>query len=87
MPCYRLHQKTKTKQKQNKKTTTTKNLNVGMHSDVYESIWFKLARMIYIIKFYVSVLVYVTLTLVQGHNDARKQKLLHKLSHKVFNLF
>ena len=66
--------------------TVSKHFNVGMHSDVPELIWFKLGLMIVTIVLYSLILVLLTLTLIQGHMSARKQKLLHQVSRKVFNL-
>ena len=40
-----------------------------------------------ITELYILILVCVTLTLFQGHGDARKQKLLCQLSPKVRNGF
>ena len=53
--------------------------NNGMHldRDVYESILLRLGRMVDIIKVYILILVYVTLTLMEGHSNVRKQELLH----------
>ena len=36
---------------------TAQKTNVGVHSDVYESIWFKLGMMIDIIKLYILILI------------------------------
>ena len=46
-----------------------------MHSDIYELIWFELCMMIETAKLYILILVYVTLTLIQGYRDARKDRL------------
>ena len=67
--------------------TVSKNFIVDMHSDVWELIWFKLGMMIDTVKFDILVLVYVALTMIQGHRSARKQKRLWQLSHKVCNRF
>ena len=48
---------------------------------------FKLCLMIDLTKLYILVQEHMTLTLIQGHRDARKLKLLHKLFHKVVNRF
>ena len=58
-----------------------------MHSDSYKSMWFKLSVMIDVAEFYVLIFYYLSLTLIQGHRDARKQKLLHKLFPQVINGF
>ena len=50
-----------------------KNINIGMHSDVYKSIWSKLGVMLRTIILYILILVHLTLTLNQGHKSARKQ--------------
>ena len=57
--------------------------NVGMHSDCLGLICFKLGLMIDIVLIYILMLVYLTLTLIQGHRDMRKQKLLYRFFHKV----
>ena len=44
-----------------------------MQSDIYEPIWFKLDMMIDTTKLYILMLVYLTLTLIQGQGGARKQ--------------
>ena len=62
-----------------------KNFTVGMHLNVYEWIWFRLGLMIDTIVLYVWILVWLTLTLIEGHRIVRKQKLPWQLSHKVFN--
>ena len=51
-----------------------------MHSEIYELIWFKLCIMImyYWAQHFETSL--TILTLIQGHRDVRKQKLLHQLS-------
>ena len=50
-----------------------RNLSVGMHLDGCELIWFKLGIMIDATKLYILTLVYVALTLIQGHRNVRKQ--------------
>ena len=65
-------------------TDRIKNFSVGIHSDIYESIWFKLGLMTDTVELYILILVLLTLTLIQGHRSARKQKLWRQLSHKVF---
>ena len=67
--------------------TASKNLNDGMHSEVYESVWSKLGMIIDTVALYILILLWLALTLIQGHRSARKQKLLPQLSHKVFNQF
>ena len=54
-----------------------------MYSDVYQSIWFELGIMVDTIVICILILVYLTLTLMQGHRGVRKQKLLRQLSHEV----
>ena len=43
--------------------TASEGINVGMHLDIYELIWFKLGVMIDITELYTLILVCVTLTL------------------------
>ena len=50
--------------------------NFVIESDFNGPIWFKLGTMIDATKLHILTLVCVTLTLIQGHGDARKQKLL-----------
>ena len=54
-----------------------------MHFDVYKLIWFKDGLMIDTTDLYISIVVLVTLTLIQGHCNERKQKLLQRLFFKV----
>ena len=54
--------------------TSSKNINVGLHSNLHKSIWLKLDMMIDTIEPYIFMLVYLTLTFIQGHKNARKQK-------------
>ena len=66
----------------------SKKVNVGMHLNVYELIWFKLGMMIDTKELYMFILVRLTMTLFQGHmgrggGGARKQICLCQLSHKV----
>ena len=58
-------------------------MNAGTHVDVYELLCSKLTIMIDTIEIYILILVSLILTLIQDHGDARKQKLLQQLSHKV----
>ena len=58
-----------------------------MHSDIHESIWVKLGIMIVAVELYILMLILLTLTFIQGHRSAKKQKPLHQLSHKVFSWF
>ena len=46
--------------------TASKNLNVGMHSDVWEPVWTKLSMMIDTIELYSLILVHLILTFIQG---------------------
>ena len=55
--------------------TGSKNFNVGMHSDVYELIWFKFSMIIDTIVLYILILVRITLTFTEGHRSMRKQVL------------
>ena len=41
-----------------------------MHSDMYESIWFKISLKINTIELHILMLVHVILTLIQGHRNA-----------------
>ena len=63
------------------------NFNVDLHSDIHESIWFKLGLMIHTIVLYSMILLWLTLTLIQGHRSCGEQTLLLQLFHKVFNWF
>ena len=45
-----------------------------MHSDIYELIWCKLWVIIDSTALYILILVRVTLNLIEGHGDARKQQ-------------
>ena len=51
----------------------SKNFHVGMHSDVYKWIRFKLDLMIDTIVLYTLMLVFLILILIQGHKSVRKQ--------------
>ena len=55
-----------------------------MHSDVQESIGFKLGIMIHAIKLYIFIPVQLALTLIQCHMSARKQKPCGNYFKKVF---
>ena len=57
-------------------TDCVKDLNVGMHLDVYEWIWFKLGMMIDTIVLYILILIKLTLPLIQGHKSPRKRNIL-----------
>ena len=63
----------------------SKNFDVGLHSNVSISVWFKLG--IDIIEFYILILIYLTVTLIQYNSSVRMQILLRALSHKVFSRF
>ena len=67
--------------------TSSKTIIIGMHSNIYEPNHSKLGSMIDSTELYILKLVQVTLTLIQGHRDVRKQKLLGLLSHKALNGF
>ena len=45
----------------------SKDFKIGMHLDVYIPTWFKLGMRIDATRFYVLILVYMTLTMIQGH--------------------
>ena len=49
--------------------TASKTFNVGMHSDIYKSIWVRLDVMIDTIELYMLILVVVTLTSIQGRRN------------------
>ena len=54
----------------------------------FECQWMDLIQicmMIEIVVLYILILVHLILTLIQGHRNVRKQKLMHQLSHKVFS--
>ena len=59
--------------------------NVGMHSDIYTPIWLKLDAVVDTTELSILILVFVTLTLIQGHRDARKQKLLYQFFPTIMN--
>ena len=63
-----------------------KTKHVGMDLDVNEPIYLTLDMMIDI-TLYIRIAVKVALAFIQDHLCARKQKLLCKLIHKVFNRF
>ena len=52
----------------------SQNLNSASHLDVYEPVFFKLGMVTGTIELYILVLVWMTLTLIQGRRDARNQK-------------
>ena len=52
----------------------SKNINVGIHLDIYEPSWFKLSMMIDTTELYILMLVSLTLTMIQAHRVARKKK-------------
>ena len=56
--------------------TASKNLEVGLLLEVHEQIWFILGVVIDITGLYIFRLVSVTLTFIQDHREARKQKKL-----------
>ena len=62
-------------------------MHSGMNK-VSKPIWFKLGLTMDTVKFYIFILVLcVTLTVIEGHWDARKYKLLCQLSPEVCNGF
>ena len=50
-------------------TAASKNMHIGLHSDVYQSIWFKVSMMIDVIKLYI-----LTLVLRDADLDSRSQE-------------
>ena len=52
---------------------TSKSCKVGMPSDIYELIWYTSSLMMDNVELYILILVYLTMTLLQGHRSARKQ--------------
>ena len=52
-----------------------KNFDIGLHSDIYRPISFKLGMMIETTKLYILISVYMTLTLIKGHICVGNQKL------------
>ena len=62
----------------------TSEITVDVHLDVYESISFK-RGVISTIRLYISILVQLTLTFIQGLRSARKQNSQRQLSYKVFD--
>ena len=56
--------------------TGSKNFNVGMHSDVYELIWFRFSMITDTIVLYILILVRITLTFTEGHRSMRKKQVL-----------
>ena len=64
-----------------------KTFNVSVYLDIYKSVWCRIGLMIDTVVLYIFILVYLTLTVIQGHRFSRKQKLLCQLFHKIFNWF
>ena len=57
--------------------TALNSFSVGMHLDVYDTIWFKLGLIIDTVEHHILMLIWLTLTFIQGHISARnfrKQK-------------
>ena len=54
-----------------------------MNLDGFESVWFKLGMIIDTIKLYSLILVWLTLTVIEGHRDGRKQKLLCQVINQL----
>ena len=52
----------------------SRSFNVGMHSGIYELIWFKLGVMIVTIGFYILIIVFVTLAFIPAEMNAKKHK-------------
>ena len=53
--------------------SASKNLKTGMLSDFYDTISFKLGKVIDYIELYILIQVYLTMTLIESHKNARKQ--------------
>ena len=60
---------------------------IGFYSGIYRLISFKLGVMIEITKLYIFILVWMTLTFIQGHSYIRNQKLWCPFSHKFKYIF
>ena len=59
--------------------------NVGLHSDIYRPISFKLGMMVEITGLYILISVWMTLTFFQGHSRIRNQKPPRTFSRKFLN--
>ena len=63
-----------------------KHFKIGLYSDIYIPISFKLGMMIRISKLYILVSVWMSLTFIQGHSCMRNQKLVCPFSQKLLLL-
>ena len=71
----------------NKCKKKQKKLNVGVYSDIYRPISFKLFMMIRTINPYILISVWMTLTFIQGNSCIRKKKLgVHFLANTFIDL-
>ena len=61
--------------------------NVGMHLDIYRQISFKPSMMTEATKLHYLIPGWMTLAFIEGHNNMRKQKLLHSFSSKFLCQF
>ena len=59
-----------------------KPIRVGLYSNIYRPISFKLSIMIKIIELYILISVWMTLTFIQDHSCIGNQKLWCAFSHK-----
>ena len=58
-----------------------------MHSDICEPVWFKIGIMIVATELYILILVYMTLTIIQGHREERKQNFCSSFLPKLWTFF
>ena len=63
-------------QQQQQRDTHRENFDIGLYSDIYRPISFKLGMMIEITKIYICVSVWMTLTFIQGHSCMKNRKTL-----------
>ena len=63
----------------------SKELDVYIHLNIYEPVWYKLNVMTVTTELCSLLLVDVILTLIQGYRDGRKPKLQCQFSHTLFN--
>ena len=69
------NKQTKNKTKQNKQTNKKpKHFNVGLYSDIYRWVSFKLSMMIKTTRLFRSISVWMTMTVIQGHSCKRNKK-------------
>ena len=62
------------------------NFNIGLHSDIYRPVSFKLSMMVETTKLYILIYVWLTMTFIQGHDCTRNQKLWCPFSKLSINL-